>query len=353
MRKIITWVVLLFLLVSITYFIFLFNSFTFFAYRNPVKSDVLIIEAWIPSFEVEQALPVINSDSISSVIIVGKNYPNDSDSIFTMFQNKFENAFQSEKLENAGIWLYANSSLVFNLRAASFACELDDTLAIAIRAKGSESAGFFSHFNVIINGNYCGGAFTKATDSAFLFEIKQPAEGLQSIVVRFDNDLVYQNIDRNLNILSVKVGESEIDATDQNSILIKDAGSYSSGFDSQADELKNYLIQTGIPTDKVTSISFESVRRNQTLAAAKAFKNYSSSGKISSLNLVSSGLHSRRTWLTYKRLLGDGFTVGVINFKQSDFKKGTQDGNRIAFIHLIDESFSYLFNWIYLTLGGR
>ncbi len=229
---------------------------------------------------------------------------------------------------------------------------MDDNLVISIRAKGSESAGFFAHFNVVINGNFCGGAFSKATDSVFLFVVKQPAEGLQSIVVHFDNDLVHQNHDRNLNIISVRVGETEIDANDQSTLLIKDDGKYSSGFDSQAGEMKNYLVQLGISPEKITTISFEPVMRNQTLAAARAFKASSSLNEISSANIVSSGLHSRRTWLTYKRVLGKETQVGVINFEQSDYRKGTREDNILQFQHLIDEAFSYLFNWIYLTFGG-
>ena len=92
--------------------------------------------------------------------------------------------------------------------------------------------------------------------------------------------------------------------------------------------------------------------RNQTLAAARAFKSSPSSHSISSANVVSSGLHSRRTWLTYKRVLGKETLVGVINFEQSDFRKGTREDNILQFQHLIDETFSYLFNWIYLTFGG-
>ena len=175
---------------------------------------------------------------------------------------------------------------------------------------------------------------------------------MQSIIVHFDNDLVHQNHDRNLNIISVKVGDTEIEANDQSTILIKDDGKYSNGFDSQASERKNYLVQLGVSPEKITTISFEPVSRNQTLAAARAFKRSFSSHEISSANVVSSGLHSRRTWLTYKRVLGKETQVGVINFEQSDYRKGSREDNILQFQHLIDEAFSYLFNWIYLTFGG-
>jgi len=115
--------------------------------------------------------------------------------------------------------------------------------------------------------------------------------------------------------------------------------------------LKNYLIQIGIPSSKLTTISFEPVSRNQTLAAAKSFKASNFSRGIKSINIVSSGLHSRRSWITYKKILGKNCNVGVVQFEPSDFKKGTREDNFLEFQHLIDESFSYLYNWIFLSFG--
>jgi hypothetical protein len=352
MRKKLIWFAVIAVTAVIMLFTGLFFSPSFLNYKHPVKSDVLIIEAWISPFEVEQAIPMINSDSVTRVIIIGKNYPDDSESMITMFQNDFNETQQTVKNAKGGVWLYTNSSFAFNFMDIPVACELDDSLTIQIKAKGSESAGCFTHFNLVVNGIYHGGAFTTARDSVFPFIIPQPKEGLQSIIIHFDNDLVHQNHDRNLNIISVRIGDIEIEANDQSTLLIKDDGKYSNGFISQADERKNYLIHSGVAPQKITTLSFEPVMRNQTLAAARAFKASSSVHEISSANVVSSGLHSRRTWLTYKRVLGKETQLGVINFEQSDYRKGSREDNILQFQHLIDEASSYLFNWIYLTFGG-
>lgn len=330
----------------------LFFSPSFLNCKHPVKSNVLIIEAWIAPYEVEQAIPLINSDSVTRVMVVGQTYPDNKNSLSSAVQKHFNNSQPAEKNVKNGIWLFTNSSLAFDLKDIPFTDHSGDSLVIGIRAKGSEAAGYFAHFNLVVNGKYCSGAFTSAVDSVFTFLIDLTSEDLQSIIVHFDNDLVHQNRDRNLNILSLKVGETEIKASDKNTILIKNAGTHSSGFDSQAGERKNYLVQLGVSPEKITTISFEPVSRNQTLAAARAFKASSSLHEISSANVVSSGLHSRRTWLTYKRVLGKETRVGVINFEQSDYRKGIREDNILQFQHLIDEAFSYLFNWIYLTVGG-
>ncbi len=331
----------------------LYLSRPFFHITQPVKSDLLIIEAWISPFEIEQALQMINSDSIKGVIIVGKSFPDDSDSIVSMFNKDFESPIPSEDRSGGGIWLLTNASLAFNLMAIPVACELDDSLKVKVRSKGSVAAGYFAHFNLIINGVYQAGAFTSAKDSVFSFVIKQPSDGLQSVIIHFDNDLVHQNQDRNLNIISIKVGDTELEANDQNSLLVKNDGRYANGFNSQAEERMNYLIQSGVQPEKIKTISFEPGKRNQTLAAAKAIRNSSIVTEISSVNIISSGIHSRRTGYTYKKILGEEIQVGVINFKQSDFKKGTPEDGFSEFLQLADEAFSYLFNRLYLFFGGR
>ena len=94
----------------------LFFSPSFLTFRHPVKSHVLIIEAWISPFEVEQAVPLMNSDSVSSVMIVGKYYPDDRDSIYHLvFKTQFNNSPQPENNVKDGIWLFTNSSLAFDL----------------------------------------------------------------------------------------------------------------------------------------------------------------------------------------------------------------------------------------------
>ncbi len=74
-------VILILLLISLSF------SRAFFIYNIPVKSQTMIIEAWVPSFEIEQAVKMIKSDSISRVIIIGKNYTDDSESVLSMFHN--------------------------------------------------------------------------------------------------------------------------------------------------------------------------------------------------------------------------------------------------------------------------
>jgi hypothetical protein len=351
MKKRLIWLSSIIFSLTLIILIGLFSSMSFFDSVHPVNSDVLIIEGWVPPFELEQAIPLIKSDSISRVIIVGQSYSSDSN-LLSEIQTHFNDLSASHEQSTGGVWLYGNSSLAFDLRKISFAAKKIGSLIIAIRARGSESAGYFAHFNLIINGRNSGGAFTSTVDSVYTFVVDEPKEGLQSLMVHFGNDLVNQNRDRNLNILSLQVNETKLEANPGSTILIKGSGKYSNGFDSQAGEVKNYLVQLGVPPGKITAISFDPVIRNQTLAAARAFAKGSLSAEILSANILSSGFHSRRTWFTYQKILGNEIHVGVIHYKQSDFKKETREGEILEFLDYVDEAFSYSVNWVYLSFGG-
>jgi hypothetical protein len=268
-----------------------------------------------------------------------------------MFRNDIDSIEQTGEQRVGGVWLLANSAIALNLTAIPVACELDDSLKIEIRAKGSESAGHFAQFNLVVNGKYCDGAFTTAKDSVFSFVVSQPDSGLQSIIIYFDNDLVHHGHDRNLNIVSVKVGDYETEINERNIFLIKEDGKYSNGFESQAGDMKNYLVQLGVNPEKVKIISFEPFIRNQTLAAARAFIKSEYFNDISSVNIVSSGTHSRRSWITYQRTLGKEVAVGLIHFEQSDFKKDTVNNDISQFFLLAEEAVSYVINWIFFSVG--
>jgi uncharacterized SAM-binding protein YcdF (DUF218 family) len=350
MRRNLIWVAVFILSAIMVVLIVVFYSRPFFAYTNPVNSDLLILEAWISPFELEQAIPLMKSDSVKRIIIVGQKYPDDRDSILSKTEKLFQPSSLVEEEERGGVYLLTNSSLVFDLKSFTITSQPDDTLLIGIRARGSEAAGYCAHFNLIVNGQYAGGAFASEKDTLYTFAISIPREDMQSIVVHFGNDLVHQNHDRNLNIISLRMNETEIIANESNTLLIKHAGRYANGFLSQADEKKNYLVHLGVPPEKIKVQSFAPVRKNQTLASARTFASNSSINEISSVNIVSSGMHSRRTWLTYQRLLGKKIPVGVINFEQSDFRKGSREDKISQFVNLMEEALSYFINWVYLVL---
>jgi hypothetical protein len=115
--------------------------------------------------------------------------------------------------------------------------------------------------------------------------------------------------------------------------------------------MATYLTDLGLNEDGMECIEYDPGTINQTLMGARAFREWSGNKSIPDLNIFSSGYHSRRSWLTYKRMLAPETEVGMILFTADFYMDQTVVGKRQKLIHLIDESMSYVANWFYFTFA--
>lgn len=316
----------------------------FLSYQKPVESDNFLIEAWISSYEIEQAVADYGKQPESHFYIVGFLYPK-LDVEKTIPNLSY---VPSDKKDNNGIWLFANSSLGF-LIPPELSHNAGDTIQIKVTAKGHESANYFAYFNLVINGEFIGGAFSQDDYQQFTFEWVVPEEGLKTCYIKFNNDLVVNNSDRNLNIKSIEIDNKLLVADTTNTKIVRDLNNLTSGFASQAEEVGNYLQQLGVAHNQITIVNFEPVPSNQTLAAAEKFNDYISEYSLPLLNVITFDMHSRRTWLTYQKILGKKTNVGVLYYPSSKKDKGKKKENSPEIFYIIDEFLAYFANWFLLT----
>jgi len=74
------------------------------------------------------------------------------------------------------------------------------------------------------------------------------------------------------------------------------------------------LVELGIASNSVVAVSSPPVARARTLVEAQSVKKWiqEKDPDLRSVNLYSLGVHSRRSWVAFKRALGDRVKVGVI-----------------------------------------
>lgn len=316
----------------------------FLSYKKHLESSNFLIEAWISSFEIEQAVADYRKYPESHFYIVGSLYPD-----LEIKQSRNDEFYESnEKKGNEGIWLYANSALNFLLPTELNLPKLD-TVQIIVTAKGQEAGSYFAYFNLILNGECIGGAFSQKDYRQYVFNWIVPEEGLETCYVKFNNDLVVNNSDRNLNVESIGVDRHLLIADKGNTTIDRDLNNLTSGFGSQAEEAGNYLQQLGIDQKQITIINFKPAQRNQTLAAAKKFKYYISKSSISAINVITSNIHSRRTWLTYQRILSKETKVGVLYYSYPIPERIKELRKYPDLYYIMDEYLAYFANWIVLT----
>jgi len=313
----------------------------FLEFKSPVTSNNILIESWISAFEIEQAVLEFGSDPETYFYLVGMEYPSDFE--FTDASRDYN------PVEKNGIWLYTNSSLMIQLpiKPTYLLC---DTIQVSIEAKGEQAGDEFAHFNVAVDGHNIGGSFTMENDQEYIFRYIIPSDKINSIAIRFNNDLWTEEADRNLNIATVSVDDVMILPGNTNIEITREQTSKTTGFISQADEVADYLVELGIELNRISIIRFNHKIRNKTREAATAFKNSAAINSLDNINVVTSGIHSRRTWVTYSKVLGDKVDAGVVYFPGSPNISKTDYWNINSYLATFNEFFSYLANWITLNL---
>jgi len=250
-----------------------------------------------------------------------------------------------------GTWMYANSSLEFNIPAGE-QLATRDSIKILVEAKGQKAGGHGAYFNVVVNGQVIGGAFSREEFSLHTFTWESKGQPVESFFIRFVNDLKLPGSDRNLNVLSVSVGGLRMPADNVNTRLTREVNTMTTGFASQAAEAAAYIRSLGIQAVKIKAVSFDPPQRNLTLAAAREFQKLTANDDIPEINVGSSGIHCRRTWITYKKLLEKQSRVGIINFNPENYSLGNEYSDQPFIVHLADEFISYLVNWFQLRFEG-
>lgn len=98
-------------------------------------------------------------------------------------------------------------------------------------------------------------------------------------------------------------------------------GSYLAEYNNFADLAAATLRKLGLEKEKLVAVPAPDVIKDRTYASAVAFSQWLSKSdlKIESINLYTSDVHARRSWLLFKQVIGSKIKVGVIAIKTLDY----------------------------------
>lgn len=338
MKKV-RYVLLILLVLLIALIATLLLASSYLDYTAPVSSDNIVVEGWLQACELEQIKEKCRN--INELIVVGNEFRQPKNSTGRLVEY-FQHQMRKEKPGN-GMWLYANSTLIFNPELLNIQ-EPGDSVQIIIRARGTTANGRFAHFNLIVNGEFCCGTFTAGHLNDYVFYAYAGNAGLKTVGIRFDNDCGLRKEDRNLFIHSVRINGRQIFANKNTSLITTAETGFATGFTSKAEATLNYLRALNVKAKSYRTVSFKLIRENQTLAAANSFREWVTASGLRSFNIVSAGIHSRRSFITYKKVLGDNYNIGVINLEPDRYNKGSWWRTPGGWFALVDELFSYIVN---------
>ncbi|MHC5597723.1 MAG: YdcF family protein [Nostoc sp.] len=128
-------------------------------------------------------------------------------------------------------------------------------------------------------------------------------------------------------------------------------GNYLTGYNNFAEVSAATFIKLGLEAEKVVAVPTPLVVKDRSYASAAQFHRWltNSNLQIESINLFSLDVHTRRSWLLFKKLLNPEIKVGVIAAKTQDYASEKWWASSEGVRTVIDEAIAYLYarflNW--------
>lgn len=301
----------------------------FLSVNQRLDADALIVEGFLPDYALESAMDEFNRGSYSVVITTGIPLPAE-------YRMPFDGRF------------------IYVLPDSLCSAQGNDPV-LSLRLFGTSLENVFAHFNVYVNGQLIGEGMTEAQSSKFTFNPGQFPECIRCLEIEFDNDAARAGEDRDLYVEEVIIGSLRLPARSPFSRYHRGLKSGGPVFEtmliSLAEVAADQLIRAGMPADKVIPVSTSGHMVNRTRASALAVRKQMDSGQLSfnSANVISLGIHARRSCLLYERRFASDAEFGVISVRNDSYDPGnwwrSPEGRRAVVMESVKYLYTVLFLW--------
>jgi hypothetical protein len=289
-----TFLLPLFFIILASLFIYPFFHSSLSCTRR-VKANILLVEGWLGSDALEAAYNEFIINEYDTIISSGINLV--SHEYYLMSQN--------------GYLIFYPKSLHEDSIYKSHTFEVD--------AYGQLGAENSSRFSFYVNDSLVDKFITGRNKARYKSFWTGRLNNVDSLMVHFINDAIGDFGDRNLFVKEIIIDEKNHVPYKFNSVYdISYLGGndrFVNNYRSYAELAANNLLSMGIDSSSLVTVSADKVKLNRTLSSALAVKKWliTNDPPLKSMNIVSVGPHSRRTWMTYRKILGDEISVGIIS----------------------------------------
>lgn len=293
---------------------------------DQVKSNVLVVEGWLPEYALEMAYKEFNKNGYEYLVTTGLKYPLE---YFPMYMNGY-------------LIFYTRDKLKYSDNSASHSIEINAYSELG----GKHSA----HFNFYINNVRIAEFTAQRHKQLFSVTWTSSLDQIDSLMVQFTNDDIGNFGDVNLFVKEILI-DHKLSIPFQNNSeynigLLQERRRIVNNFTSYADLARNRLLSMGIPASRVISIPCNKVKINRTLTSALAFRDWLKTFDIDvkGINIISLGTHARRTWMTYNKILDEKYNIGIIALP--DF--GNSISRKRKFLKTLRETAAIIYYWFIL-----
>ncbi len=310
------------LFLSITGLLFFTFMPNYLTLDRRAVANVLVVEGWIPDQGLRKAYDEFTYGNYDFMLITGSRL-------------------------QEGVTLYINSYLIFYPHDSLYRNRglYDEEQIFEMHITSTLGKKDSAHFVFWVNDHPVTDYYTTENQGSFSVKWNGDLQDIDSVMVQYDNDKVDDGGDRNLFIQSLTLnGKSLIlDYADMMLDRGRPMGKYRWNVTahSYAEQASYYFLDRGLTTDEVIAVTNNFKRKRRTFGNAMALKQWMETNGLqpAGINVVSMDYHSRRTWLTYNRLLGQYTDVGVI----SSHDPGFSDSPQKKYYGIIRESLALVY----------
>lgn len=324
-KGLITILVFFLILLSIIFLLLIYSLSDYLSKTARVNANILLVEGWLPPYAIEMAYNEFHNNGYRHIITTGVISPE----YYMLAMNGYLIFYTEGKISD-------NNEVPVHLIEVDAYSELED--------KNS------SHFNLYVNDSLVADFYADKHKKKYGLSWSRSLAEIDSITVQFDNDRHGDFGDRNLYIKEIIIdhkiiishqnnSEYDIGVLDGRNRIINNSNSF-------AELAKNRLLSMGIDSTIIVAVPCRRVKINITLTSALAFRDWlkTTDLKVKGINIVSTGTHARRTWMTYTKVLNKTYNIGIISLP--DYKNSHSRKNKI--LKLIRETVGIVYYWFIL-----
>jgi hypothetical protein len=321
---------LAFFVIAISGYIFVkpaFNQLSgFLSKSEQVPANILLVEGWLSQRSLETAANEFRKNNYDFILTTGlKSTP-----------------------EYYGVSM--DGYLIFYTKSKLAVYKDNGTHTIEIAAKSELGGNNSAHFNFWINDKIVSDFSADKREKRYAVTWEGSFSDIDSVMIQFDNDKMGDFGDRNLFIKEIifdgKVKIPFLNFSEYDITELDGRQRIKNNLTSNADMARRRLILMGIDSVRIISVPGEKAFINRTLTSAIAVREWLKTSEIKAegINILSSGTHSRRTWMTFSKVLDDSCQIGIISIP--DYKNNRSTKRRL--FKTIRETAAIIYYWLIL-----
>lgn len=286
-----------------------------------VNANILIVEGWLPFEDLPFAVDEFNTGYYDVILTTG--------------------------LKATPEYYNVNTDGYLIFYTARYLKASGPVNTVEVKASGEPGGSNKPHFNLWINDSVV--ADFMAANRRKTYITRWNGTRVDSVMIQFDNDLVGDFGDRNLYVSKIILNHKTIIPFLNNSVYDIPAlkSRIINNMNSNAGITRKRLIALGIDSSKIIDVAGNRSRINRTLTSAVAARDLLSRKKLNvkGINIISSGPHSRRTWMTFDKVIDRDIPFGIVALPYGNIMKKDE----VHYLRIYRELVAYLWYRIVLV----